>query len=147
MWKSSYFSAIQILREINSGYLRMSETAIFAVFQNLSFDFNQFQTSKEMQNIFKFSASKNVKSAVLKILELLKLISRKIWVAGKLSNFQLVLLNIGKLIIFKWFSNFDVIQSSHKDQVEVTLVWFISWRPSFFELYNRQSNCYIVNPL
>ena len=60
----------------------------------------------------------------------------------QITIFQLALLKIDHLEM-----QFDVIQSSLKDQVEVTLVWFISWRPSFFELYNRQSNCYIVNPL
>ena len=65
----------QILREIIFNHFRVSK---IAVFEAMNFYFGQIQPSKKGKNISKskFTASKNVKTAVFEHLECLKLISR-----------------------------------------------------------------------
>ena len=48
-WKFQTFSAIQILREINSSDSRSSKTAIFAILDALNFDFLQFLSAESDQ--------------------------------------------------------------------------------------------------
>ena len=76
MWKFQYFSVIQILREINFGGSRSSETAVFAILeaQNsvdlVNFSLQKMQKFSKNQN----SVSKITKMAFLELLGSQKLI-------------------------------------------------------------------------
>ena len=72
LWKIKLFSASQILREINFGRLKVLKSAILTLFKPLNFDFGQFQTWK-YQIITTISMSR-----------ILRMISRKIWMAEKI---------------------------------------------------------------
>ena len=84
-WKipnCTVFSAIQISREINFGDSTSAKSAVLTYLEALNFGFYEFVHFLRMQ-FTKFIAPKLAKTEVLGILDSLKLISRKIWVADK----------------------------------------------------------------
>ena len=92
MWKFQYFSATQILREINFIILKPQKLPFWPYELHWILTFEIFLTfpSVKIQKKFKFKALKIVKMTVFDPLKLAKLISRKIKVAGKLLNFHTV---------------------------------------------------------
>ena len=91
-WKYQDFSVIQILREINLGESRCSETAVFAILGARNFvDLVNFAFQKGQKfTKSRFRAPKCVKLADFALLTSPKLISRKIGVIEKLLNFHTV---------------------------------------------------------
>ena len=92
MWKFQDFSATQILREINFGYLKPQRTAILTIPAAVNFEFLGILAFSTV----KFPKSQNSKLPKLVKWQLLtywnqpRLISRKIRGAGKLLNLSTV---------------------------------------------------------
>ena len=81
----------QILREINFGDSRSAKYAILTNLEALNFDFYEILhfLKAEIDQIHKFQSPK---MAVIELLDSPKLISRKIWMTKKSSNFHIVVL-------------------------------------------------------
>ena len=92
MWKFQDFSATHILCELNFEECKKSKSGIFCNIRGSEFlNWGKFQPSKNCKNLLElkiFTASKCVEISIFRPLKSLKLISRKIWVAGTFWNFH-----------------------------------------------------------